>query len=340
MDVSRLKEYILENKCVPTILENLGCHSIKNKGDYYQCANPDGDNKTAITVYCNSNLTTINYTREISNGKNIGNDIFSLVEFFKSINFFEALNLVCNWIGINYYYDFDADLPESLRLTKLIFEMQQGDSFVDDDAVVKPISESILKYYVPCVNQLFADDGISYITQQLFEIGYDESTNRITIPIRDEIGNLVGVKGRLLSKTISENELKYTYLEPCARAKLLYGLNLTINSIRRNKLCYVVEAEKGVQQLWSYGYSNSVATSGKKISNTQIEKLTRLCVDLVFLFDKDVGREELDEIANRFIDGVNIYAAIDKQGILLEKESPTDNLEKLKILLDNLIKIK
>ena len=129
-------------------------------------------------------------------------------------------------------------------------------------------------------------------------------------------------------------------MEPCARAKLLYGLNLTINSIRRNKLCYVVEAEKGVQQLWSYGYSNSVATSGKKISNTQIEKLTRLCVDLVFLFDKDVGREELDEIANRFIDGVNIYAAIDKQGILLEKESPTDNLEKLKILLGNLIKIK
>ena len=101
-----------------------------------------------------------------------------------------------------------------------------------------------------------------------------------------------------------------------------------------------MEAEKGVQQLWSYGYSNSVATSGKKISNTQIEKLTRLCVDLVFLFDKDVGREELDEIANRFIDGVNIYAAIDKQGILLEKESPTDNLEKLKILLGNLIKIK
>lgn len=330
----------MENKCIPTILENLGCHSIKDKGDYYQCANPDGDNKAAITVYCNNNLTTINYTRDISKGKNNGTDIFSLVEFFEDVNFFKALNLICTWVGINYYYDFDADLPESLRLTKLILEMQQGDSISNDDTALKPISENILGYYCNCVNQLFADDGIDYVTQQLFEVGYDESTNRITIPIRDEIGSLVGVKGRLLSKSISENELKYTYLEPCAKAKLLYGLPFTFESIRRNKLCYIVEAEKGVQQLWSYGYSNSVATCGKKISNTQIEKLTRLCVDLVFLFDKDVSRQELDEIADRFIDGVNIYAAIDKQGILLEKESPTDNPEKLQSLLTSLIKIK
>lgn len=341
MDVSRLKEYILENHCIPTILENLGCHSIKNKGSYYQCANPDGDNKTAITVYSNRNLTTVNYTRDISKGKSASNDIFSLVEFFKDINFFESVNLVCNWIGINYYYDFDADLPESLKLTKLILEMQQGDSIIsDDNTILKPISEAILNYYCNCVNQLFADDGIDYITQRLFEVGYDELTNRITIPIRDELGNLVGVKGRLLSKTVSENELKYVYLEPCARAKILYGLPLTIHSIRRNRLCYVVEAEKGVQQLWSYGYLNSVATCGKKLSNTQIEKLTRLCVDLVFLFDKDVTKEELNEIANRFIDGVNIYAAVDKQGILHDKESPTDNPDKLKILLKGLIKIK
>ena len=45
---------------------------------------------------------------------------------------------------------------------------------------------------------------ISYETQIEFEIGYDESTNRITIPIRDEISSLVGVKGRLLKEEISK----------------------------------------------------------------------------------------------------------------------------------------
>ena len=44
------------------------------------------------------------------------------------------------------------------------------------------------------------------------------------------------------------------------------------------------------------GIYNSIAIGGKKISNNQIDKLTRLCVDIIFLFDKDVKKEELNEI--------------------------------------------
>ena len=33
------------------VLEELGCHHITHKGGYYSCGNPDGDNKSAITVY-------------------------------------------------------------------------------------------------------------------------------------------------------------------------------------------------------------------------------------------------------------------------------------------------
>ena len=44
------------------------------------------------------------------------------------------------------------------------------------------------------------NDGISYETQQEFEIGYDELTNRITVPIRSEMHDLVGVKVDYLKK--------------------------------------------------------------------------------------------------------------------------------------------
>ena len=69
MDIQNLKQHILENSLISTILEQLGCHHITHKSGYWQCANPDGDNPTAISVYENDNLTTVDYTRNISKNK-------------------------------------------------------------------------------------------------------------------------------------------------------------------------------------------------------------------------------------------------------------------------------
>lgn len=333
MDIQRLKEYILENDCVKTILESLGCHHIRDHpgaSPYITCGNPDGDNPSAITVYQNEHLTTIDYTRNLGNAKS---DIFSLVEFFKDCSFFEALKEVCNWIDLDYYHDFDEDLPESLRISKMILEMQSGIIDEDDEVkVIHPISERILSYYENAVNDMFLNDGIDYETQQLFEIGYDDCSNRITIPIRDELGTLVGVKGRAFVKELKD-ELKYIYLEPCARNQILYGLNHTYPAIKREGCCFAGEAEKSCMQLWSMGICNSVAIGGKKISSCQIDKLTRLCSDIVFLFDQDVSEDEMKSIGEKFLSTTNVYAVIDKIGILDEKESPTDNPKKLERLL-------
>ena len=59
-----------------------------------------------------------------------------------------------------------------LILKELIAMQNEGEEHEDDRPIV-PISEAILGYYKPYVNQIFADDGISYETQQEFEIGFD-----------------------------------------------------------------------------------------------------------------------------------------------------------------------
>ena len=313
MDIEILKEYILENNFIPTILEELGCHHIRKKDGYFQCANPDGDNVTAVCVYENTNLTTINYTRDISNGKNIHTDLISLVEFYKNETFPYAVKWICDVLDIDYYSNLDEDLPKSIQLTK------------------------ILSYFKPYVNDMFNEDGVSYDTQAEFEIGYDEFTNRITIPIRDDLGNLVGVKARYFYRQVPENEQKFMYIEKCARSQILYGLYKTINFIKKAQRVFVTEAEKGVQQLYDKGYFEAVATGGSKISKLQIDKLTRLCVPIIFVFDKDITKEELDDVASMFIDGTEIYALIDTIGILNEKESPTDNISKFEQLLEKCI---
>ena len=334
MDIEILKEHILENNFIPTILEELGCHHIRKKDGYFQCANPDGDNVTAVCVYENTNLTTINYTRDISNGKNIHTDLISLVEFYKNETFPYAVKWICDVLDIDYYSNLDEDLPKSLQLTKMLIEMQSVDTEAETEKPLKPIPEKILSYFKPYVNDMFNEDGVSYETQAEFEIGYDEFTNRITIPIRDDLGNLVGVKARYFYRQVPEDEQKFMYIEKCARSQILYGLYKTINFIKKAQRVFVTEAEKGVQQLYDKGYFEAVATGGSKISKSQIDKLTRLCVPIIFVFDKDITKEELDDIASRFIDGTEVYALIDTIGILNEKESPTDNISKFEQLLD------
>ena len=334
MDIEILKEHILENNFIPTILEELGCHHIRKKDGYFQCANPDGDNVTAVCVYENTNLTTINYTRDISNGKNIHTDLISLVEFYKNETFPYAVKWICDVLDIDYYSNLDEDLPKSLQLTKMLVEMQSVDTESETEKPLKPISEKILSYFKPYVNDMFNEDGVSYETQVEFEIGYDEFTNRITIPIRDDLGNLVGVKARYFYRQVPEDEQKFIYIEECARSQILYGLYKTINFIKKAQRVFVTEAEKGVQQLYDKGYFEAVATGGSKISKSQIDKLTRLCVPIIFVFDKDITKEELDDIASRFIDGTEVYALIDTIGILNEKESPTDNISKFEQLLE------
>ena len=61
---------------------------------------------------------------------------------------------------------------------------------------------------------------------------------------------------------------------------------------------------------------------------------------MIFCFDKDVTKE-IENIADRFVDGVNIYYIYDDKNILNEKESPSDSQEKFEYLLKNcLYKIK
>ena len=334
MDVMQLKSYIIEQSRVDEILQCIGCHHIHyHSSGYWTCANKDGDNKRAIVIWNNENLPCKNYTRQMTK-LDRKTDIIDLVCYTNNMTFPEALKYLCDILGIEYYHDFNADVPESLQITDLILKMNNHHEF-DIDEPLKPISPKILTYYKNRVNDLFLNDHISYETQQEFQIGYDDFTNRITIPIFSEIGDLVGVKGRLFKKQLNEYDLKYMYLEPCQRSKIIYGLNKTIPYIKRAGKIFVPEAEKGVLQLWDYGDRNVGATGGKELSTQQIELLTRLSVDIILVQDKDVGIEELECTANKFVENIPIYYIYDKDNILDEKESPTDNPDKWMYLKKN-----
>ena len=330
MDVSALKDYLFENDKIESVLSSLGCHHIKKHGDKIICANPDGDNLGAVNVYLPS-LHVENYTRDLDSVSKY-HDLFTLVQFYRHCEFFEALRYVCDCTGVDIYSDFEEDVPEELVLIRLAKAELTGTKY-EPDRPLKPIDERILSYYIPCVNDFFKNDGISYNVQKMFEIGYDQCTNRITIPIRNYDGKLIGVKGRYYGRVSEDSPVqKYLYIEPCNKGQVLFGLDKTSQYIQSEKTVYVGESEKFVMQLFSYGDKNCVSVGGKNITRQQIELLSRLCTKVVLCFDKDVSLDELKKISERFLGVVSVYAIVDNQNTLSEHESPSDNREKWEVL--------
>lgn len=341
MDVQFLKEKLLEENRIVDMLTELGCHHIKQNSHIVQCANPDGDNHTAICIYLNENLTTINYTRQIlPKGQTRTTDIIDLVSFLRECTFFQSLQWICNTCGWDYYED-EPELPYSMQVLQMLHKVNKEYAVDEEDKTpIKPIDPKILEYYLPIGNILFEKDGISLNTQHIFGIGYDPQSNRITIPIYSEIGDLIGIKGRLFKEEVEKGEKKYLYLEPCNKGKVLFNLNGNLDNIVRQGRVFIGESEKFCMQLYDMGYYG-VATGGAKITPYQVNMLTRLGVQIIFAYDKDIDEEKLNYIASMFVEGVPVYAIIDRDGILDEKESPSDNSDKWeKLVANNIYRIR
>ena len=341
MDVQYLKQKILDDGKVTDILQELGCHHIRERNDIVQAANVDGDNPSAVCVYLNENLTCLNYTRQIlPDGQTRTTDLLDLISYIRNCSFFETLKWLCEFCGYD-YYDEPQELPESLQILQMLTKMNKEIAADEEDNIpLKPISEKVLSYYLPYGNYLFERDGISLATQKFFEIGYDAQTNRISIPVRDEFGSLVGVKGRLFQEHIEDGQNKYLYLFNCNKSRILYGLHQNLDAILRQGKVFVGESEKFVMQLYDMGYYG-IATGGSKISKHQINMLTRLGVQIIFAYDKDIAKEQLDNIASQFVDGVPVYAIIDDDDILDDKQSPSDDKNKwLHLIKNNIYKLR
>jgi len=344
MEVKELFKKIIENNDIQKILENLGMHHIVEKDEYFTCGFPDGDNVKSAIIY-KDNLWVNAYTRNISDKYGYTN-IISLVSFIKKIYFTQSIKWICDLCNYNYYEEPESK-TEMIKFLDYIYSEKNGNDKLNEDEILnlKPIDENILNYYGLYANNLFYKDNIDYQTQIDFEPGYDLETHSIIIPIRDELNTLVGLKARLYKsqEELEEWESKYFYIVPCAKSKILYGLNKTMPYIKREGVVIVCESEKGVEQLWSYGIKNAVGIGSHTISKYQVKKITHLGVDIVLAYDKDImfdkegkfNKDFYNKECAKFLNNQIIYCLVDENGILNEKESPMDNYKKFKILYEN-----
>lgn len=320
MDASYLKERIIEDDNVDLILTELGCHKISKKNEQVRCALPDGNNPTSVQIYKDTLAVTI-YTRDDFPKKA---DIITLVEYINEIYFVNAMNWICEVCGYDYYESYKLEQNSVDPCISILKEIEPNAHTHIDEIELKKYPESILQEYRQVPNIWFYHDGIDYWVQELFELGLSYRDDRITMPIRDEIGNLVGVKGRTildLTGAISSCDNwkdipKYNYVYKCPKNQILFGLYFALKHILEKKEVIVFESEKAVMQAWSMGYLNCISIGGHDFSATQVLKLERLGVDVVISFDKDIEPEELKKQSDKFITTNDVSMILDKGDLL------------------------
>lgn len=115
----------------------------------------------------------------------------------------------------------------------------------------------------------------------------DVLRNRITIPIHDHLGRLVGFSGRLIEGKFAK------YVNPKSspvydKSRILYNLHRAIPFIKENKrTCYVTEGYLDVISPYEVGITNVVATCGTALTQEQVKLLKRFADNVVIWYDGD-----------------------------------------------------
>lgn len=276
-----VKEKLLEQpESIEHILDTFGFAKIKRNHREIRCAFEDGMNPTAVVIRLqdNENLFVKDWER------NISLDLINYLIKSKNIPFKDVMSVIKQELHLDSIYNYK-------RKTGLFGGLYDKISRSNSEIDVTTYPEEILRQYgnTPCL--LWLRDGISLETQRRWGVGYCVESQRITLPIRTSTSELMGIKGRC-NYDPDQYEAKYLYLTPsCPMSQTLFGYSENYSSLYENDV-FVLESEKSVLKLDSWGYRNVVALGSNSLSATQCKLLLSLNPKSVtFLLDKSLPLE-------------------------------------------------
>jgi DNA primase len=124
--------------------------------------------------------------------------------------------------------------------------------------------------------------------------GYDRFRNRLMFPIAAMDGQVIGFGGRALPGARKDDQgAKYINTPETVlykKSKVLYGLDLAREAIRRTRRAVLVEGYFDVIALHQAGIGGAVAVCGTALTPEHVELLQRCdCREVTILFDGDVA---------------------------------------------------
>lgn len=241
-------------------------------------------------------------------------NVFTFVSEFENVPFIEAVSIVADKCGMELSKSaYTSNLPQAFCEEHEIMELSQkyfannlktsaGEtamSYLKD----RGIDDDIIKEFGIGLS-LDSNDSLfnlltkkNYDSKTLIEIGlinnvsgknYDMFSRRITFPLWDKDGNIVGFSARVyrnekdISKYMNSRESKIF-----KKGETLYNYHNARNAAKREKEIIVVEGFMDAIRISSIGLKNVVALQGTAMTNDQIMLLKKLRVKVILCLDND-----------------------------------------------------
>lgn len=114
--------------------------------------------------------------------------------------------------------------------------------------------------------------------------------NRVMFPIHNLTGKVVAFAGRqLVNDKKSPKYVNSKESEIYHKSKVLYGLHLAKQAIRKEDFCLLVEGYTDVLSLHQSGIENVVASSGTSLTVEQVRLIKRYTQQIKILYDGDAA---------------------------------------------------
>ena len=241
-------------------------------------------------------------------------NVFSFVAEYENVSFIEAVSIVANKCGMELSQaTFNSNVSQVFKEEHEIMELSQkffqNNLRTDVGKIAlkylkeRGINDDIIKEFGIGLS-LDSNDSLytllnkkKYDTSKLVEIGlinnvnskiYDMFSRRITFPLWDKDGNIVGFSARIyrgekdVSKYMNSRESKLF-----KKGETLYNYHNAKDVAKREKKVIVVEGFMDAIRIASIGIKNVVALQGTAMTHEQIMLLKKLRVKVILCLDND-----------------------------------------------------
>ena len=321
MDISYIKQIMLED--VDNIINLLSYYkfeNIKNLRDEIRCSHDKDSNATSVRIRLVDGMPSTDFAR------NIRGDIFTLITESRNESLRDVINTTKSVFGI--LNSKNAPKKRQVIFGGIYSNIRKNNSINID---IKTYDRSLLMKYDNGLNTRFLNDGISLKTQKKFNIGFDNDTQRITVPWFSYDGDVVGIMGRINIDNC--NNYKWFPIIPFSKSNVLYGFYENYHDIVSSDTIYIGESEKFVMQLDTMGYKNAVSLGGNAISDIQIKQIiSTMPNNIIFCYDEGLDFDiiyshclKCYNLSKKF--GINVGYIYDKNYDILKqgtKNSPSD----------------
>lgn len=223
-----------------------------------------------------------------------GHDAIGYIKQKFGLSFAEAVERIALKAGIQIEYD-NID-PEIIALEakkkkqyydKLNLEQESYRAYLKDPRAQR-------------IRDVIDLRGIEPATCKHFGLGYAPSgffADRITIPIHDHRGTLVGFSGRSTKDEVKPKYKNSENSEFFDKSKLVFNEYRSIEPIRDIDSIIFVEGPLDVISLWQHGIKNVVALQGTAAPGEAIiRRLSKRSKRFILCFDGDTGGQKAVEL--------------------------------------------